>query len=135
MSPPLTQVISSHLGPALLRIAEPPCLRLKCPCGKRMCPGQSTRKLVDQKNWLLGRDESSEEEGRSDYHVQSLKKSCTALPSGKAQSQNTERSIGCTYRASQRRRIKSSLPFQVFPTTWPSGSHVHVCIWMYPFLS
>ena len=34
--------------------------------------GQSTRKLVDQKNWLLGRDESSEEEGRSDYHVQSL---------------------------------------------------------------
>ena len=42
----------------------------------------------------MSRNESSEEEGRSDYHVQSLKKSCTALPSGKAQS--TERSIGCT---------------------------------------
>lgn len=34
---------------------------------------------MDQKGWLLGRDESSQEEGGSDYHVWSLKKSCTAL--------------------------------------------------------
>lgn len=33
------QVISSHLGPIVLRVAEPLCLRLECPCGKGMCPG------------------------------------------------------------------------------------------------
>lgn len=51
---------------------------------------------MDRKDWLLGRDESKEEQSGSDYHVQSLQKSSTVLPSGKAQSQSAVRSIGCT---------------------------------------
>lgn len=62
-------MISSHLGPAVLRVAEPLCSVL---VAEEYVLGQSTRKLANRKDWLLGRDESAYKQGGSDYHVQSL---------------------------------------------------------------
>lgn len=53
----------------MLRVAEPLCSVL---VAEEYVLGQSTRKLANRKDWLLGRDESAYKQGGSDYHVQSL---------------------------------------------------------------
>lgn len=126
-----SQVISSHVELALLRVAEPFRLRLACPCGKRCVLGQGTGKLMERKkDWLLARDGSAQKQGGSIITFSPSNNPAQHYLLGRHRSQSAVMSV-----AAQRGRAEKTQKL----TALTGASHhlailvtpIHMCLWMY----